>query len=371
MQVQRITTLRQFDALRSDWNRLADTVPFRKWEWLRAWWVHFRQRHQLFVLVVRDDNQQTIGIAPWFLEKSFSSGRLVRFLGSGKVCSDYLSLLCEQSDQDGVAQAIAMWLIEAHSSGSQRSVDGEWELLRLTGIEIGDPAIERLKHHLAELGAAVYERPSTSCWRIAIPETWDEYLAARPRPYRRKIRRLKEKMLDNGRACGRLVIERREVHRLFETLVELHQRRRESLHQRGCFKTPAFHDFLFDVVDQFCETEHLYFAELTIDGQTAAASVGLIFDNVNYIYQCGMSPELSRCQPSWLMNTYTVQHAIRNQLCGVDFLCGDEPYKAHLGARPVRMVQVRVAAPRPLASLRHQLWLGGERLKHWLHPTTR
>lgn len=151
--------------------------------------------------------------------------------------------------------------------------------------------------------------------------------------------------------------------------MELHQRRHESLYQYGCFTSSAFYRFLSEVVDHFCGTDHLYLGELAIDGQMAAAAVGLLFDNVNYIYQCGMSPDLAHHSPGWLMNIFVVEHAIRNRLTDVDYLCGDEPYKARLGARPVPMVQLSVTARRPLARIRHQLCLGGERFVDWIRPT--
>ena len=79
-----------------------------------------------------------------------------------------------------------------------------------------------------------------------------------------------------------------------------------------------------------------------------------------------MLPELSNCQPGWLMNTFIIRHAIAEGLDAVDFLSGDQAYKAHLGAKPTPMHQLSIAAPRPLAWLRHRLLLGSQRLKHWL-----
>jgi len=38
--VNRLSTEAAFADLRDEWNRLAGDVPFRRWEWLEAWWRH-------------------------------------------------------------------------------------------------------------------------------------------------------------------------------------------------------------------------------------------------------------------------------------------------------------------------------------------
>src|SRR5207302_2287942 len=46
-----------FDALREDWNALAEAIdvdsPMLSWGWNRIWWDHFRGRNRLSILVFR------------------------------------------------------------------------------------------------------------------------------------------------------------------------------------------------------------------------------------------------------------------------------------------------------------------------------
>ena len=82
-----------------------------------------------------------IGFAPWYLQHSASQGRVVRFLGSGEVCSDYLAILCRPEDEDRVAAALAEWLIRAQGGAASRSPTGDtsdcWDLLELLGVDGG------------------------------------------------------------------------------------------------------------------------------------------------------------------------------------------------------------------------------------------
>src|SRR5208283_326734 len=81
------------------WDRLARGVPFRSWAWLSSWWRHYGSQSpddlatRLMVLGALDASGRLAGIAPWYLKRSTAKGWVLRWLGSGEVCSDYASIL--------------------------------------------------------------------------------------------------------------------------------------------------------------------------------------------------------------------------------------------------------------------------------------
>ena len=113
MYVKRVGSLEELQQLAACWNSLAREVPFRSWQWLSCWWRAYGEpfalqgRKELFVLAVIDDSGGVVGIAPWYIERSRTLGRVIRFLGTGEVCSDYLSVLCQEPDEAAVVSAIA------------------------------------------------------------------------------------------------------------------------------------------------------------------------------------------------------------------------------------------------------------------------
>ena len=145
MHAHLVSTLDELAAYSQTWDRLAAGVPFRGWDWMSTWWRHYgessadgnRQR-SLFVLCVFDQTGALIGIAPWFLDRSTAGGRVLRFLGSGEVCSDYLTVLCQSGLENYVAEAIADWLGRDPANGSASGGAGCWDLLELTGVEADD-----------------------------------------------------------------------------------------------------------------------------------------------------------------------------------------------------------------------------------------
>ena len=59
---------------------------------------------RLAVLCVFDDADSLMGIAPWYLDCSAMHGRVLRPLGSGEVCSDYLGVLCHPAAEEAVVE---------------------------------------------------------------------------------------------------------------------------------------------------------------------------------------------------------------------------------------------------------------------------
>ena len=116
MQIIAFSTWDEIVPHAESWDRLARGVPFRSWAWLSSWWRHYGPQSpddpstRLMVLGVLDASGRLAGIAPWYLKRSAAKGWVLRWLGSGEVCSDYASILCMPEDADRVTEAIAAYL---------------------------------------------------------------------------------------------------------------------------------------------------------------------------------------------------------------------------------------------------------------------
>jgi CelD/BcsL family acetyltransferase involved in cellulose biosynthesis len=369
MRVAHFSSIDELAPHRRQWDRLSGGVPFRSWLWMTTWWQHYGAAtagcSQLLLLAVFDDAGEVAGIAPWHVEHSRAWGAVVQFLGSGEVCSDYLSILCQEERIEPVVEALADWLGRRSGSRADAGFPPRWDLLKLTGVAAHDPAAARLASRLAERGSAVHRRNSLSCWRLQLPQSWEAYEALLSKGHRKQIRRFQKNLFDTGRAVLHTVGRPQELPRAMEILIDLHQRRRQLRGEPGCFASESFTVFLRDLAGPMLQSGRLELHWLELDGRPAAAEFHLLGDNVVYAYQAGVDPAAMEHQPGSLITMAALRRAIERGYRAFDFLRGDEPYKAHWRAEPLASVELRIAAERPIARLRHGLWLAGSRLKQW------
>jgi len=362
-----LTTLDELEPYTDGWEHLAGGVPFRGWTWLSNWWRHYRPKNEaealwthLAVLCVFDDYDALIGIAPWYLDDSPIQGRVLRALGSGEVCSDYLGILCRPGGEEAVVEALADYL-------ATETLDAlRWDLLQLDGIDAEDRVTFALVDRMAELGCTVHRRPGLNCWRLELPTDWDRYVASLGKNLRRDLRRLERELLGSSRLVLHSATRIDELPRAMDILVDLHQRRREKLGDAGCFASDRFLAFYRDVVPGLLRCGQVQFNWLELDGRPVAAEYQLAGDGILYAYQAGIDPDTLDAQPGKLINVAILRGAIADGYRAFDFLRGDEPYKARFGAKPRPSMEFRIVPRRTIPQIRHNLWLAGSSVKKWV-----
>jgi hypothetical protein len=245
-----------------------------------------------------------------------------------------------------------------------------WDLLEINGVDAQDGPVSRLVGHLVDRGCTVDSRGGMNCWRIELPPTWDEYLGMLSKSHRKQIRCLERQMFQSGRAALRTVRCQNELSHSVDILAYLHQRRRQSLGEPGRFASDRFAAFHRDVMPMMLAAGRLQLHWLEIDGRPVAAEYHLTGEGITYAYQSGIDPEFIECEPGRLITMATLKQAIEQGGRAMDFLRGDEPYKAHFRASPRPGLATRIVPPRAAARWRNGLWLAGRRVKHWIESVS-
>jgi CelD/BcsL family acetyltransferase involved in cellulose biosynthesis len=351
------------------WDRLAAGVPFRSWEWLSTWWRHYGAASaddpakRLMVLGVLDGSGRLAGVAPWYIEHSTAKGWVLRWLGSGEVCSDYAGVLAMPDDADRVTEAIAAYLT------GPRCVAGEfhcWDLLEIDGVDAEDATVARLLRHLGERGCSQHANAPVQTWRLTLPASWEEFLGMVSKGHRKKLRRGDRELFQTGRAVMHTVETLEQLEPAMDKLIELHQKRRQALGEPGCFASPQFTAFHRDVARRLLKAGQLQLQQLTLDGETVAVEYQIFGQGTTYVYQAGIDTRRLAEEPGHLISAATIRQAIEQGGRAVDFLRGDEPYKAHFRAVARPQLAVRVVPNRMLSRLRNNLWLAGRNVKRWV-----
>jgi len=361
--VRRIDNALGLRQLAEPWETLAGDVPFLRPTWMAAWWRHYSQpADQLYVLVVERGDGQVIGIAPWYVSQSSRYGRVLRFLGSGEVCSDYLTILTASDDRSQVVSALAEWLADTAK---------DWDLIELIGVEAGDATVLEFARRMQGDDLQIHTRPGLNTWRLSLPGTWDEYVKTLSKSRRERVRQLLRRKFEPGHAGTALVQSPVDLQADFETFVDLHQRRRQSLGEPGCFTSPRFAAFHREMSKSLLAEGKLRLCITRLDGRAIHAEYDISGGDTVYYYQSGIEPELAAERPGWLGAIGALRMCIEHGYRHFDFLRGDEPYKSSWGATAVPATEFRIVGSSASARLRHVAWRAATGAKHWIRERIR
>ena len=307
----------------------------------------------LFVVTVRNESDQLVLVAPWYLHRSRTRGKEIRFLGSGKVCSDYASLAVglNSNPTDDIAALVA-WLQQQNS----------WECINLEGSAKSDPHISLFVELMEEQGFRFYQRSEARFWRLALPQSYSEFVDTRPKKTRQKLRKVERETLSDSQFV--LCKCKDDVPSYLDDFRRMHVARHREIHGHdGCFEDESIGAFLQTNILRLLDDHRLWLGKLTINDQVAAACIAFQRNDTLFYYQTAFDPALAKYQPGWLQNIHLIQNCIDRDLKAIDFLRGDEPYKSRLGAEPVDHERLRAVSRNPAAQLRFSLWTKVHALK--------
>ncbi|MEM8946651.1 MAG: GNAT family N-acetyltransferase [Planctomycetota bacterium] len=362
MLVKRIENFADLSPYQQRWDELAATCVFHSWAWLTTWWEHYGDKHELYVLLIFDnenvsapcqithnceeatgDTGRLVGILPCYIENSVARGRVVRLLGDGEVCTDYLDLITASNNEHQVAKAVAEYL----ASNAM-----EWDATSFTAVGTDCAGLMALGEELTALDCRVRLTPNVGRWSLQLPADWDGLLAMQSKSHRKKLRRLERDVLATEQTNWHLVESGSDFEVAWPILVDLHQRRRISLGEKGCFASPRWASFHRDIARQLLDLGHLRLSWLELAGQPIAAEYQFANEHSTWAYQGGIEPDRTDEQPGRLSLARSIQYAISSGHQTFDLMRGDEPYKAQWRATAQQTVDMCVVAPRPAARWR-------------------
>lgn len=345
LQVRPLSAVSEMADIADPWNALARGVPMHGYDWLAGWLASYsgEASDPLVLSVWRDE--QLIGLAPWRLERSARSGQVIRWLGDGEVCTDHPTILAAEEDRLEVGDQLADWLVDEQIS---------WDLVDLDHADASDLAIEAFFEAMDARDCPVQSVQDDACWAIDLPCDWEDYLARQSKSHRKQLRRAERRVLDSDNCRWRPVRTAAELEEAWPILVDLHQRRRQSLGEPGCFASERFTEFHYTLARRLLEKDQLRISWIELRGKPAAIEYHFAGPDAVYAYQGGVEPELLDEEPGRLSIIATLKDAIAEGRKTFDFLRGDEPYKAHWRAVPRPTLRRRAVAPRGGARFRAQ-----------------
>jgi CelD/BcsL family acetyltransferase involved in cellulose biosynthesis len=324
MIIETIETTDQFERLREEWNLLlassAANCVFLRHEWLFTWWKHLAEERVLFILTARDQGK-LVGLLPLALRKPQYARmvpRVLEFLGSGLIGSDYLDAIVWTGFEDRVFSSFGEYL---HRRGLVLHLN---QLNRTRSLALG--LMERLQHK----GWTVAETKINVCPYIDLSaHNWDSYLASLSSSHRYNFNR----RLRNLEKSGGLHLERvdssGQAGQALDTVVTLHRKRWGSTGASEAFQTEQTRAFHREFVQLAAGNGWLRLLILSLDQVPVAALYGLHYGSTFYFYQSGFDPAYSKQSVGLVIMGLAIKSAAEEGVREYDFLHGSEDYKFH------------------------------------------
>ncbi len=305
----------------------------------QTWWQTLGQG-ELKIITIRDEGGQLVGLAPLFINE-----HRLGFVGCKDV-TDYLDFIVDRDHQIAVYQQLAHALIDLIDK--EQIVEAEF-----CSIPARSPTLKYLPNLLTSLRPSleVNTQQQDVCPQIALPESFDQYLASLDRKQRHEVKRKIRKLGLEAEYRIEVVTEIDPSLDPVEVFIYLHQ-----------LSSPNKRDFWHDQHRQFFEKLLPRFAQkgwlklfflhldrwlensfdLPLPTQPIAAMLIFDYNQIYNLYNSGYDPQYRQLSTGQVLTALTIQHAIDNRKMTYDFLRGGEDYKFRLGGKPEAVFDLKI-----------------------------
>ncbi len=350
-QIRLIQETEAFYNLKEAWNTLLAHNPvqtiFLTWEWLYAWWLHRRGQASLR-LVTAWEGESLAGIAPLMLERRRKLGFHQRVL---------CSLGTPDMDVAGFIVRDGAGAIYTALAGEIRRQAAEWDVLEVNEFDSQGGEILTLQSVFEDYA---YTRKDNIHYFLPPQKDWETYQKSLSQNARGDARRRLRRLQENFKVT--FVHHRgQEINwQDMETIFALNEHGRYP-HLYRSESERAFQRRLLELTSAqgWPEVFLLY-----LDGQAAAYRYGYTFANRFEDWRNGIDLRLSEHAAGKALLWLTLENCLQRGIREIDFLRGDENYKARWKTEERIYTQLRfVSRTRALALLAY-IWI--PRLKQFI-----
>jgi len=359
LNVEIIANPKDWQNLRTEWNRLAGDRLCRRFEWLHAWWEANQSDYDLSIAKLTTANGG-LAFLPLAKQRAWIAGARLVWLGSGKACSDDMGMLCHENDTDEAAVGFTKFL-------TSQSREMTWDRLDLDGVRTDDVGMNRLldQLHVSDPNTKTERRASLSCWVVELKENWPTQYDS----FSKRVRKLYRQCsgFHEGKSVFEIAQTPEQAMEFLRDIEAIHQSRWEERGISGCFSSTNFMDFTIHALKAMWidEVNRPYICRLSSGDIPIAGAVTFGLGETLSVYLSGMNPDFSSIRPGWQMNFSIIQLAIERGYRHLDMMRGDEEYKSWLGGVPYPQVRWIITAPRWSSQLRGRVYNTAASVKHW------
>jgi CelD/BcsL family acetyltransferase involved in cellulose biosynthesis len=335
--------------LAPEWEQLlanaSNNTPVLSPLWQLAWWQVFGpvSGRALRAVAVREGGA-LVALAPMCRRMYRYYGclpfRRLELSASGEheadeICSDYLGVLCARGSEPAVAPAFARVIASGELDESDELVMPRMD---------GDHALPRLLRTAIEAtGMPARLDTEAQSPHIALPASFEAYLAKLPAQHRYTVRR---SLRDFEKWAGsqwtmHVVRTPAELAGARRILEKLHAEQWSAHGKPGAFASERFSAFHDRVMPALLARDALELMWIEARGEPFAALYCLRWQGVVHFYLSGRRLDLDKLRPGIVAHALAIKRAIEAGCREYDFLAGASRYKLMLATSLRSLVTLR------------------------------
>jgi CelD/BcsL family acetyltransferase involved in cellulose biosynthesis len=313
-------------SLANRWNNIlgqseSDSI-FLTWEWVFSWWQVYGGGKELCVLVLRDQHEDIVAIAPFYIRARKILGAVsineIRFLGTGEdVSPDYLDFIIKRGFENEAINAFIKYL----------AVKNKWDVANLTDMVSTSLTVRAIQNMAADNGLIVKTSERAICPYIQLLPDWEAYFGGLSKNMRYNIKRRMQNLEKDFKTRYFIWQDIEGLEYAMERLSFLHNKRWEQKGSKHGFSSKEYNAFHKAVAREFALKGWLQMSCLELNNEIVAILYDYRYGNKIYYYQGGFDPSLYKYSLGLVLRAYVIQKAIENGIKEIDLLKGAYEHK--------------------------------------------
>lgn len=317
-----------FPNIKEQWNSLlrasSNDEFFLTWEWVFVWWTVYGKNRKLLILLIKDENENLVGIAPLYVQKEKLFGFLkfnkIQFLGTdSNVCPEYLNIVIKQGSEKFVINEILDYFKKNEKS---------WDIISLSEI-IKSHTITNYILQISKIKKipAFAKQIKTPCVYIKLPSDWNTLLQTLSQNFKFNIRKGRKNISQIANSEIEFYLNEEFLSEKLNDLFFLHNKRMRRKGKDGKFNLETYKTFHSKLIKMMSHYKLL--SILKIDQLPVAILYGFMYRQKIYMYQSGFDPDSLYTKYSIIqvLLSYLIEKSITLGCKEFDFLRGKELYK--------------------------------------------
>lgn len=218
---------------------------------------------------------------------------------------------------------------------------GKWRNVTLHNVRDNAPCRTLLPDLAQEAGFTIEAKVTEHCPTLALPKTWDDYLATLDAHERKETRRKINKAITKGNArLVRCPPDRAEIAKALVYALALME---QAPGEKGEAVRRTLRPLLEKAAPPLITSGQLWLTTLYVNDDPAACTLQFPHASGPMLYNCGYDNSKREWSPGVVLTAEIIRQAIESGAPTFDLLRGQEPYKYKLGAvdRPLWMLSLK------------------------------